>query len=517
MPLQPVPSRLATGGGLFVLGVGLTALAIVLTPRLDAAGPPTPALPAAAAPASPAAAAAPAARTPSMRTSYADVLEPAMRAVVNIQATRRTGVSRRHVPEIPGFFPWQLPPQHPGPDEFENESAGSGVVVRGDGIILTNNHVVTGADTVTVTLQDKRELRAKVFGTDPATDIAVLKVEDGQMASIPFGESADLRVGDVVLAIGSPFGLAQTATMGIVSATGRGGLGITRSSNGRDAGYENFIQTDAAINPGNSGGALIDSNGRLIGINTAIYSRGAAGSQGVGFAVPVDLARSVMNQILSEGRVVRARLGVAIQPVDAAIAKSYGLARPEGALVVAVTGGSPADRAGLKADDVIVELDGQHVESDASLRLDISSRKPGTRVAVGVLRDADGRMQRLSLPATLEELTDDDASEADEVAVADEGSALRGIQVGDAAALTNRERAERGLEAPVTGALVLDVEAGSPAARAGLRPGSVIVQLDKAPVASKADFVRLAKEAGEEIVRVKFRRGRTMGVVALEP
>src|SRR5262249_48275966 len=249
-------------------------------------------------------------------------------------------------------------------------SLGSGVIVSSDGHILTNNHVVNGATEIKVSLPDKREMDAKVVGTDPKTDIAVLKIDAKDLPTLPLGDSTKMRVGDFVIAVGNAFGVGEAVTMGIISATGRGGLGIED--------YEDFIQTDAAVNPGNSGGALVNVNGELIGINTAILS-GGGGNVGVGFAVPVNMARTVMNQIIKTGRVTRGWLGVAIQPMTPSIAKAIGVSgESQGALVADVAADSPAARAGLVKGDIITELNGQAVTDSRALSLKVSEMAPGT-------------------------------------------------------------------------------------------------------------------------------------------
>ena len=320
-----------------------------------------------------------------------------------------------------------------------------------------------------------------------------------------------------MFAIGSPFNLSQTATMGIVSATGRNNLNITHGRNGKDAGYENFIQTDASINPGNSGGALLDSNGEVIGINTAIFSRGSGGNQGIGFAVPIDIAQPVMEQILSSGHVVRSRLGVGIQPIDAALAKSYGLPRPEGALVNKVEDGSPAEKAGIKPEDVIVEIDGRPVEDFEQLRLDISSRKPGSTIDLGLLRDEDGKQQRRNVTATLVEKRETDEPSASGTSVTDEDNALRGVEVGELDELSPRERQQLGLAADVQGVVITQIQHGSPAQRGGLQEGDVIQQIGHQSVKDAAAFKRLAKSEGKGVVRLRVQRGPSSLILALEP
>ena len=282
------------------------------------------------------------------------------------------------------------------PSERRQQSLGSGIIVSEDGYILTNNHVVEGADEVKVALPDEKTVYdATVVGTDPPTDIAVVKVTAENLPSITFADSGKIEVGDVTLAIGDPFGVGQTVTMGIVSAKDRGGIGITN--------YEDFIQTDASINPGNSGGALVDAEGRLVGINSAILSR-TGGNQGIGFAVPVNLARYVMERIVVDGKVTRGYLGVKIQPLTPETTKQSKLSQPTGALIAEVTPGSPGEQAGLKTGDIVTELDGKSVTDSRQLQLMVAEKPPGSRVSMKIVRD--GKEQTLTvqlgeLPAQL--------------------------------------------------------------------------------------------------------------------
>ena len=280
-------------------------------------------------------------------------------------------------------------------------ASGSGVIVSPDGYILTNNHVVDDATDIEVVLKDKRQLKAKVVGTDPRTDIAVLKIPATGLTSVTIGDSAKMRVGDIVLAIGDPFGIGETVTMGIVSALGRRSLDIEGAG-----GYEDFIQTDASINPGNSGGALVNTRGQLIGINTAIISNGGGGNQGIGFAVPIDMARHVMEQLVTKGKVTRGYLGVSIQEVTPALAKAFGLPSAEGALVGDVTSDSPGAKAGLQKGDVIVGLNGQPVSDYQDLRLRVSQSAPGEVAKLDIYRSG----QKRQMSVTLGELPDQEAA-----------------------------------------------------------------------------------------------------------
>src|SRR5205807_4852644 len=304
------------------------------------------------------------------------------------------------------------------PREQREHSLGSGVIVNPDGYILTNNHVVDGASDVQVTLSDKRQLKAKIVGTDPRTDIAVLKIPATGLATVTLGDSAKAKVGDIVLAIGDPFGIGETVTMGIVSATGRRDLRLEGPE-----GYEDFIQTDASINPGNSGGALVNTRGELIGINTAIISNGGGGNQGIGFAVPVNMARTVMEQILKTGKVSRGYLGIMIQEVTPDIAKAFNVPAAEGALVGDVSPDSPGAKAGLQKGDVITALNGQRLSDSYELRLRISQTAPGTSVKLDVYRNG----QKQQMNAMLGEFPE--KTQTAENAPQGEGSTLEGVQV----------------------------------------------------------------------------------------
>ena len=308
--------------------------------------------------------------------SYADAVAKAAPAVVNIYTQKIVTEQVSPLMEDPLFrYFFGDEPAHTR--QRLESSLGSGVILSQDGYILTNNHVVSMADEIEVALRDGRSANAKIVGTDPDTDLAVLKIDLPELRSITLGHSRQLRVGDVVLAIGNPFGVGQTVTSGIVSATGRNMLGINT--------FENFIQTDAAINPGNSGGALITADGNLVGINTAIFSK-SGGSQGIGFAIPIDLARNVLQQIIEHGYVVRGWLGVSIQDISAELARSLGLQSRKGVIISSVLRKGPADEAGLKPGDVIVTIDDQpvnHVRTALNL---ISRVKPGTTVRLGIIR-----------------------------------------------------------------------------------------------------------------------------------
>jgi len=309
-------------------------------------------------------------------SSYADAVAKAAPAVVNI-FTQKLITERVHpLMEDPLFRHFFGDNQGNSRQRLES-SLGSGVIISSEGYILTNNHVIEAADEIEVALRDGRTASASIVGTDPDTDLAILKIDTPQLQSITLGHSKQLRVGDVVLAIGNPFGVGQTVTSGIVSATGRNMLGINT--------YENFIQTDAAINPGNSGGALITANGNLIGINTAIFSR-SGGSQGIGFAIPIDLARDVMQQIIEHGEVVRGWLGVAIQNITEDLAQSFELESLDGVIISNIIRNGPADQAGLTRGDVISRINGAEVKNVRTALNLISQAKPGASVKISGIR-----------------------------------------------------------------------------------------------------------------------------------
>ncbi len=307
---------------------------------------------------------------------YSSVVKRVLPAVVNISTSKvvKTETGMRGMdqqgldPFFRQFFGEDFGRRSQVPRERRERALGSGVVISPDGYILTNNHVVDNANEVTVTLRDKREFKAKVIGTDPRTDIAVIKIDAGTLPFATLGDSSKVEVGDVVLAMGNPFGIGQTVTMGIVSATGRSGMGIEE--------VEDFIQTDAPINPGNSGGALIDDEGHLIGINTAILSGNSGGNQGIGFAVPINMAHHVMDQIVEHGKVDRAYLGILPQDVTPAIAKAFNAKSNEGALVGDITPDSPASRSDLKKGDIILSINGEPVVDANQLRLKIGMMAP---------------------------------------------------------------------------------------------------------------------------------------------
>jgi serine protease Do len=362
------------------------------------------------------------------------------------------------------------------------EGLGSGVIITKDGYILTNNHVVDGAEQVKVALQDGREFTAKVIGRDPKSDVAVVKIDAKDLPTIPIADSDKVEVGDVVLAIGNPFGIGQTVTTGIVSATGRAGaVGLD---------YEDFIQTDAAINPGNSGGALVDSQGRLIGINTAILSR-SGGNQGIGFAIPSNLARDVAQSLVRDGHVTRGYLGVMIQDVNPALAKEFKLKDNTGALVSDVTEKSPAEKAGLKEGDVIIEFNGKKVADSRHLKLEVARTQPGESVPVKVLRDGatkDLQIAVKEMPGQERLARNDNSSSGDK----EDNGTLNGVTIGD---LDRQIRQQFDLPGNVRGVVVTDIDPNSPAAEAGLKPGDVIQEINRKPVKTAEEAVKMTEKS----------------------
>ena len=377
------------------------------------------------------------------------------------------------------------------------QSLGSGVIVSPDGYILSNYHVVEGADEVKVGLPNGQgDVTAKVIGTDPPTDIAVLKVSGTNLTAITMTDSDNVQVGDVVLAMGNPFGVGQTVTMGIVSALGRGGFGVVD--------YEDFIQTDASINPGNSGGPLLDTEGRLVGINTFILS-GSGGSMGIGFAVPINMARYVMERINQEGRVVRGYLGVYVQPVTRELAKAFNLADQSGALLGGVSPGTPAGRAGLKEGDVIVEFNGKKVADSRHLRLMVAETRPNTKANVKLLREG----KEVVTSVTIGELPPEHAAAPGPrgrgATPKGDALSLEGVEVGD---LDGRIRQQFGIPSDVVGALVMNVDPGTPAFDAGLRPGDVILEMNRQKVHNAREAIQLSRKIKDRaLLRVWSKSG----------
>jgi serine protease Do len=437
------------------------------------------------------------------RTSYAPMIKRVSPSVVNIYTAKTVRQSPMVSPlfDDPFFRQFFGSPFENVPRDRREQALGSGVIISEDGYLLTNNHVVENADEIKVALaDDKTVYDAKVIGTDPQTDIAVIKIDGKKLPAIAIGDSDTLEVGDAVLAVGNPFGVGQTVTLGIVSAKGRAGMGIVD--------YEDFIQTDAPINPGNSGGALVDVEGRLVGINTAIFSR-SGGNNGIGFAVPINLARFVMERLVTDGKVTRGYLGVMIQPVTQDLAKAFNLKDASGALVGQVTEGSPAQKAGLKEGDVVTQFNGKKVTDSRHLRLMVAQTPPDTEVKLEVIRDGKTR----NLTVKLGELPKEGLARAGGgLQKGAGGDVLDGVTVDD---LDARTRRQFNIPSGVEGAVVVNVDQNSPSAAAGLRPGDVIVEINRRPVTSADEAVRLSKglEGDTVLLRVWSQGGSRYVVV----
>ncbi len=412
--------------------------------------------------------------------TLAPMIETISPAVVNI-AVRSNLTGGPQTPQdelLRRFFDFEGPPGR----EREVEGAGSGVIVdAANGYILTNHHVVANADAITVTLAENRSLTARIVGSDEGSDLAVLQVQGANLTSIPFGDSTKLRVGDYVVAIGNPFGFSNTVTSGIVSALGRSGL--------NSQAFEDFIQTDASINPGNSGGALVNLNGELVGINSAIISR-TGGNVGIGFAIPANQVREVMEQLIATGTVRRGLLGVNIQDVTPEIAATFGLPGNSGALVSQVSPDSAAERAGIQIEDVIVSINGTRLRDSGSLKNAIGLLPPGQSVAVGLIRD--GREQTVT--AVLGEL----APAAAVTAAPPQEEATELDAVFEGAELVDNS-SPNGLP----GLVVARVDPGSPAAERGLRPGDVITKVNRVRVRTLAEALPLMEDARAIILEVQ--------------
>ena len=432
---------------------------------------------------------------------FAPILQPALPAVVSITSSRMVKVPQMPLfndPFFQQFFGGQLPR---GPQQQRERGLGSGVIVSADGYILTNNHVIDKATDIKVLLADKRQFPGKIIGADPQSDLAVVKIDATGLPTITLGDSSKLRVGDYAFAIGNPFGVGETATMGIISATGRNGFDIED--------YEDFIQTDAAINPGNSGGALLNARGELIGINTAIITGGSGGNQGIGFAIPINMAKHVMDQILQHGKVVRGYIGVGIQEVTPALAKAFKVPEEKGALISNVDPNSPGAKAGLQTGDIITELNNQPVNGPNDLRLKIGALAPGTTVHLKVNRNGETRDVSLVLGETPASKGTGNAASG-----AARNSPMRGVQVDE---LTSDIRQQLGLKPGLKGVVVSGVPDSSPASDAGLQVGDVIVEINRQPVSSVADYDRLIRQAGDSSVVLLVNRNGTTVFIVVQP
>lgn len=414
--------------------------------------------------------------------AQSEVAAVATPSVVNISTTRviksrdESPFDLFDDPFFRRFFGDQLPHQNI-PKEHKEQSLGSGVIVSEDGYIVTNNHVIEKAEEIKVLLSNKRDYKAKLVGADPKTDIAVIKIDGKGLTPLPWGDSNKLKVGEIVFAIGNPFALNQTVTMGVISAVGRANVGI--------ADYEDFIQTDAAINPGNSGGALINARGELIGINTAILSR-TGGYQGIGFAVPSSMARQVMDSLIKYKKVVRGWLGVSIQEVTSDLAEEFGVRDLKGALVSGVMKGSPAEKAGIKQGDVILEYNGKTVEDTGHLRNMVSQTPINTNVKIKLLRhkkEIDTQVTIAELPKKMAESSPRNPGQSPDQD--EESSALTGMSVRELSADLARHF---GIEGQEKGVVVVKVDPDSKVSEAGIRPGDIILQINQQNITTLQEY-----------------------------
>ena len=434
------------------------------------------------------------------KDSYAGVVDQVAPAVVTIRAERRTRRISQQLPDDPLFRQFfgdrgqrEMPSQREG-------ALGSGVIVRSDGYILTNNHVVEGAEQVNVELNDGRTLKAKVVGTDAATDLAVLKVDGKNLQTLALGNSDAVRVGDVVLAVGNPLGLGQTVTMGIVSAKGR-------ATPDAGDGYEDFIQTDAPINHGNSGGALVSTRGELIGINSQILSPTPTGGNiGIGFAIPANMAHNVMTQLIDHGSVRRGMIGVTIQPVTADIARSLGLSEVRGALVNSVNAGGPAEKAGIRQGDVITAVNGEAVKDSNTLRNVVAQMMPGSDTKVTLLREGKEQTVNVRLAELKREAARDDERGSSNNDGTGYGMSVEPLTPDTASQLGVKARA---------GVVIDDVQADGRAAEAGLRRGDVIAQVDGKAVTT-GEALRSALSSGDRPALLLVHRGATTFFLTLD-
>jgi Do/DeqQ family serine protease len=461
--------------------------------------------------ATPALAAEPATAAAPQQSSYADVVQRVTPAVVTVRSQSRARAPQQFPfmddPRFRDFFGQRTPRGEQQPPRRERQSGlGSGVIVSRDGYILTNHHVVDGAEEITIETTDNRTFKARLVGSDPPSDLAVLKIDATNLPVIALANSDQVRVGDVVLAVGNPLGVGQTVTQGIISAKGRTtGLG--------DGSFEDFLQTDAPINRGNSGGALVSTSGELVGINSQILSP-SGGSIGIGFAIPSNMARNVMEQLIASGRVRRGRVGVVIQQIDADLAASLGLEAARGALVSDVEPNSPAAAAGIRRGDVIVAINGQPVDNSNAFRNRVAGTQPGTPVTLTVLRD--GREQQLR--ATLAELRVEGERETEETGEGADNERTAGGRLGASVEPLTPESAQRlNLPEGTRGLLVTNVAADSPAAEAGLRRGDLIQEVNRQPVNTREELLAAVNRAGNRpLLLLVMREGRS-SFVAVRP
>ena len=460
---------------------------------------PVPASPPPAAPVASAPGPQPVATAPAIAANLSDftaIVAESGQAVVNISTMSKKDPHEGNAPAAPGegdpFAPFGLPFGQPpgGPeDQMPSQGMGSGFIISADGLVLTNAHVVDGATEVTVKLADRREFQAKVVGIDKLTDTAVLKIEATQLPTVKLGKPADARVGEWVMAIGSPFGFENSVTAGIISA---------KSRSLPEEGYVPFIQTDVAVNPGNSGGPLLNTRGEVIGINSQIYSR-SGGYQGLSFAIPIDVALNVEKQLVEKGKVTRGRLGIGVQDISQSLAESFGLSKAEGALVGMVPGDGPGAKAGLKPGDVVLSVNGQPVHSSGELPPMVADLKPGSEAVLNVWRDH----KSMDIKVVVAELEDKSADA--------KGSHEAQVPKGRLGLSVRPMNPEEQTKAEVKGGLVVEAVKG-PAARAGLRRGDIVLAVNGQSITSAEQLADLVKNANKHVALLVKRGGDTMFV-----
>jgi serine protease Do len=439
--------------------------------------------------------------------AFVSVVKQAMPAVVGIKVEKITkggypgGMSPEDMfndPFFEQFFGPQFRHQHQKPREYKQQGLGSGFIISKDGYIMTNNHVVEGADSIKVTLADNRDFDAKVIGTDPQTDVALIKISDpNNLPVLPLGDSSALEAGEWVIAIGNPFGLRQTVTVGVVSATGRENVGIND--------YENFIQTDAAINPGNSGGPLINGRGEVVGINTALFSK-TGGYMGIGFAIPINMAKSVEDQLQKSGKVTRGWLGVVIQNVTKDLADSFGLKQTGGILISEVQKDSPASAAGLEQGDVILRLNGVELKDVSDLRNRVALLQPGSKAMLDIMRSGRDKKIQVSIgeqPANF--------SKRGPGANVDKSLDQYGLTVQE----LTPELAKKFDYEQDSGLIISDVASGSAAEAAGLKPGQLVEEVNRVRVTSLKDLDNVLKQSESNKVLLRVRAGNYSTYVVL--
>lgn len=428
--------------------------------------------------------------------ALAEIVETVKPAIVNISSTRTIKIQRGTHPFFDDpFFRRFFGEESPfrSPREQKTMSLGSGVIVDPKGYIVTSNHVIQDAEEIEVTLSDKREFKGKIIGTDAMTDIAVIKIEADRLKTISWGDSDKLMVGETVLAIGSPYGLAGTVTMGIVSAVGRANVGVAM--------YEDFIQTDAAINPGNSGGALVNVHGEIVGINTAIFST-TGGYQGIGFAIPSNMAKIVMNSLIAKGKVVRGWLGVTIQGITAELAKQFNLKEETGALVGDVIEGSPAEKADIRRGDVITEYEGKKIDEPYHLRNMVANTSPGKEVVIKIIRENKTETKKVTIGELPAEML--------RPATGEYNNLLRGVTVQN---ITPEISKKLNLPKRLKGVVVSDIDEESPAAMV-LTRGDVIQEINRKRVTDIKDYENIVGKIKpeENILIYIFRNGTSVFV-----